>query len=685
MSVGMPGTGIGGLFYLLSAVLMPLRAAYRSARSADRHPARWRLAIRQAAMACGIFAGIWLVGWLLGVVPGPSSSAVTTRQVASGDAPRHLLLVIALVASVGTLAAVLLAVEVARLVVRRPSHRPAFSRRPDRPVPAPGASPESLPNPEGAAVSGALVVLLVLGAQLHGGGSLSAQTAQAEAAVSDVWLHLARADSAFAAGQHALARQEYLAVLAANPDNSRATYRLAQLSRGEPARALELFRRYVELEPADPWGYIAVGDELARAGDFGGALRWYDDAVHRAPGERDAVVGRARLLARAGRTEAAIAGYETWVEQHPDDAEVWRELGRAYRRAGRPGTAVRAFAQALSREPDPATVRQLAAARAQAAPAAEPTLGGSWDSDGDAVLRFGAAADAPVGDRTRLGVAFNRARVDDGIAHATVEDLSLRARWRPSAALEVRAALGGSRLDGRAPEAPATTGPPGRPFAAAVRAGQSSVVATGFVRARWRAPGGRTALDMRLERRALDANPVLVGNGVTRTEVVATVQRRTGGAVTLRGSVRAAALRDTADVNFRMTTGAAVGYAVLPNVQVSGQFRHLSYARPSLAGYFAPRFAQTIDAGSYMEVERWGVTLALDIGAGVQRVARHGESPSSWERALRLYALAAAPLAPGREVMLEIEGYDVLVGNETAPSGGWRYLSLALSFRMALQ
>src|SRR2546426_7818445 len=45
---------------------------------------------------------------------------------------------------------------------------------------------------------------------------------------------------------------------------SHATYRLAQLRRRDPAAALRLFRRYVALEPSDPWGYMAVGDVLAR-------------------------------------------------------------------------------------------------------------------------------------------------------------------------------------------------------------------------------------------------------------------------------------------------------------------------------------------------------------------------------------------------------------------------------------
>src|SRR5204862_371153 len=51
---------------------------------------------------------------------------------------------------------------------------------------------------------------------------------------SPVAAHLARADSAFAEGDAAAAAQEYAVVLAADSENSHATYRLAQLRRHDP-------------------------------------------------------------------------------------------------------------------------------------------------------------------------------------------------------------------------------------------------------------------------------------------------------------------------------------------------------------------------------------------------------------------------------------------------------------------
>src|SRR4026207_1672458 len=72
MTVGLPGAGIGGLFYLLSVLAMPFRAAGESLliSSGRRSPPagskpRWSLVWKQFAMASGIIAALWVTGWIL--------------------------------------------------------------------------------------------------------------------------------------------------------------------------------------------------------------------------------------------------------------------------------------------------------------------------------------------------------------------------------------------------------------------------------------------------------------------------------------------------------------------------------------------------------------------------------------------------------------------------------------------
>jgi fucose permease len=65
MNAGLPGTGISGVFYLLSALWMPFHELYKTLRNKSQ-PQRMRLILVQSSLALGTIAGIWLTGWLLG-------------------------------------------------------------------------------------------------------------------------------------------------------------------------------------------------------------------------------------------------------------------------------------------------------------------------------------------------------------------------------------------------------------------------------------------------------------------------------------------------------------------------------------------------------------------------------------------------------------------------------------------
>lgn len=64
MNVGLPGTGMGGVFYLLTALLMPVWELIRTLRTGRIDAARWRVAGAQAALAAGILAGMWATAWV---------------------------------------------------------------------------------------------------------------------------------------------------------------------------------------------------------------------------------------------------------------------------------------------------------------------------------------------------------------------------------------------------------------------------------------------------------------------------------------------------------------------------------------------------------------------------------------------------------------------------------------------
>jgi hypothetical protein len=126
MTAGLPGVGIGGIFYLASALLMPVRSLVATVRG-RAHEARWSLALRQAALAGGILGALWLTGLALGWVVvhlGPEATQVVARGGRSASQVRNVIQTSALALSLGTLAAVLMLVQVLRIVLpTRPTER----------------------------------------------------------------------------------------------------------------------------------------------------------------------------------------------------------------------------------------------------------------------------------------------------------------------------------------------------------------------------------------------------------------------------------------------------------------------------------------------------------------------------------------------------------------------------------
>lgn len=107
MMAGLPGTGVGGLFYLLAALLLPVRYAWLRARGrSDR--SHVMLLIRQMAMSVSMIAAVWLTGALLGLWK-PLPTMVTGVPI-----------VLPIVLMFGTLVVILVVVEIGRLLIRPP-------------------------------------------------------------------------------------------------------------------------------------------------------------------------------------------------------------------------------------------------------------------------------------------------------------------------------------------------------------------------------------------------------------------------------------------------------------------------------------------------------------------------------------------------------------------------------------
>jgi tetratricopeptide (TPR) repeat protein len=685
MTVGLPGAGIGGIFYLLSALWMPFHAAgHRMLRAAglvddddDRRDPPWNLIWRQFATALAIIASLWVTGWALAALLISHPTALGQMQTSEiGKRLPNVLRVGAVIVSVGTLAVVLAIVQIARLVVGAEARREARNKL------------------AVIRIAALLLVIIAPNAMGQAGSSVKAEVAR----------HIAIADRAFADEDTATARREYQAALDADPFASRALYRLGQLSRANRSQSQSYLRRYVAVEKNDAWGWIALGDALAADRKFSDALGAYDRAAAIAPSERDVVIGRARVLASAGRTDDAIVAYQGWTAAHAGDAEAERELAIQQRRAGRYREAARTFSSANQAHPSERSQQGIESARGFSAPAVEVLSGGSRDSEANQMVRAGAEVSAQVGDRVRARVTVDR-RWLSGFSDVTIDDAMLGFIARPLAAFRLEASGGVARphstitvtdtipavvTGGTGNGKGRNRGSGGTPPAGTIIQTESESadnIVVGSVRGVLRQAGGRSSLDLRATRTLLDATPVLAINRVVRNEFAGRADIGVLPRVKLRAGARAGSYNATGDNNTRISLLGGLAIAATNAVEVSGVFQRLKFDHATTSGYFAPEVAQLAELGTYAEFESEnGTVFALDAGAGAQRLQEFATAMGKWEPSYRLFASLDIPMKPGSAIRFELDSYDSRLGSD-APSAtsSWRSVSLSAALRLALR
>ena len=130
MTAGIPGAGIGGLFYLGSTILLPLRNLVRRLRG-RASTARWREQAFMVLLTAGILGALWMTGRLLAfAVPHQALTRGGLSNSATSGVSATVVSLATFAVAVGTLLGVLLLVEAARLtqawtMARGRARRPA--------------------------------------------------------------------------------------------------------------------------------------------------------------------------------------------------------------------------------------------------------------------------------------------------------------------------------------------------------------------------------------------------------------------------------------------------------------------------------------------------------------------------------------------------------------------------------
>jgi hypothetical protein len=219
-------------------------------------------------------------------------------------------------------------------------------------------------------------------------------------------------------------------------------------------------------------------------------------------------------------------------------------------------------------------------------------------------------------------------------------------------------------------------------------------------------------VDLRAQHGPVDVTPALAVDELMRSQVSAAVEAPVGSVFLVRGSGRLAAMSRPGERNVGSRYGGGLAALLAPSVHLSGGWQQSRYRRPAV-GYFAPRRTDTIEAGLDMDIERGAFALALDAGAGVDRVRKFGDeavmpaprgaapspgrgnaarpqqqtasAPGRWEPSLRAWGLASWALRPGRLLAIEFEAYDSRVADAVLVAEQWRYASVTASLRLAVR
>jgi tetratricopeptide (TPR) repeat protein len=148
---------------------------------------------------------------------------------------------------------------------------------------------------------------------------------------------------AFLARQGDVAARRFEALASRYPDapNVHYAYGVFLLSQA-PDRALEEFKKELEVQPDSVYARLQIAFELLKRSDAAAARPYAEEAARLAPRLFATRYALGRAMVDLGEIESAIVELETAVGLAPDSPEMHFALARAYARAGREADAERA-------------------------------------------------------------------------------------------------------------------------------------------------------------------------------------------------------------------------------------------------------------------------------------------------------------------------------------------------------
>jgi len=383
---------------------------------------------------------------------------------------------------------------------------------------------------------------------------------------------------------------------------------------------------------------------------------------------------RLGLLAR--NAEVALDWFKQYAELEPDDAWGWLAVGEKSLKVGKPLEALAAFERAAKLAPDAEDVRAgLAEGRHKAAPTVEPIGGFSTDSEKFSVGRYGAEGGVSLRGGFRLGGRFVRSDLKGRILKASIDEFLFRLEGKPRLALQLDLTAGLARMTAQ-----------GMGFAGRFKA-DPVVTPEADLRVKWKDPDGGPRFDVRLQRMLYASTPALVVSRAILDDARIGLDLPVGP-LRIRGMGRASLIETSFEPsNRRLQADAALVWPFIWWGEATLQYHTLGFKRASDAGYFAPKSVETLEAGTYLELGGEGrVSAELDLGIGIQRLAKQGEDVGPWKPAFRGWGYLAVDILPTVQARLEVEAYSAPFAPVQAVAvENWKYLSVGIGLLVRMR
>ena len=153
------------------------------------------------------------------------------------------------------------------------------------------------------------------------------------------------------------ARQEYERSIALDPKMPEAQLNLGVLLlERQPAAAVAVLRRAVELLPSESRPRYLLGLAQERSGDFSGAAESFAGATRLDPKELDSLTRLGQVLLRLGKSADAEGKFRAALELRPNSPEALQGLAQSLDQQKKP-QAVDAYRNYLAAEPDDKAAR----------------------------------------------------------------------------------------------------------------------------------------------------------------------------------------------------------------------------------------------------------------------------------------------------------------------------------------